>query len=160
MVLNQSYEPLTVCSPKKAITLLFLEKADVVEFYDNKFIRTVDKQYALPSVIKLARYVRFPFRMVEISRRNVLKRDANTCQYCGSRNNLTVDHIIPRSRGGKDTWDNLVTACVSCNNKKGNRTPREASMRLRTEPSKPNYFVFMKATLGKIEDKWQQFLYF
>lgn len=73
---------------------------------------------------------------------------------------MTVDHIIPKSRGGKDTWDNLVTACVSCNNRKGNRTPKEASMKLYSEPSKPNYFAFMKTTLGRIEDDWRPFLYF
>jgi len=159
LVLNQSYEPISVCSPRKAISLLYMLKADMVIFNDSKNIRTINHNYEFPSVIKLSRYIRIPFRSVEISRKNILRRDNNTCQYCGSKNSLTIDHIIPKSRHGGDSWENLVTACVTCNNKKGNRTPFEAKMILRTTPQKPNYIVFLKNYLGRIEDEWKPFLY-
>ena len=135
-------------------------KADVVDTYPDRFIRTVDQSLEFPSIIKLTRYIRMPYRKVEISRKNIIKRDRNTCQYCGSKHTLTVDHIMPKSRGGQDTWENLTTACVKCNNKKGNRTPKEAGMKLMSDPVKPNYIVFLKNTLGKVEENWKQFLFF
>lgn len=135
-------------------------KADIVETYTDRFINTINTKYPLPSVIKLSHYVRMPYRGVEISRKNIIKRDQGKCQYCGSKSNLTVDHVHPKSRGGPDTWENLTTACVKCNNKKGNRTPKEAGMKLLSEPVKPNYIVFLKNTLGKVEENWKQFLFF
>lgn len=160
LILNQSYEPLTVCSPQKAMTLLYLFKADIVETYPNTYIRSVNQSFPLPSIIRLSRYVRYPFRNIEISRKNILKRDNHTCQYCGSKHNLTIDHILPKSRGGGDSWENLTTACVKCNNRKGNRTPSEANMKLMNNAQKPNYIVFLKSTLGQIEENWKQFLYY
>jgi len=160
LVLNQSYEPLTVCSPQKAITLLYLMKADIVEIYNDRFIHTINSRYQLPSVIKLSRYIRMPYRGVEINRKNVIKRDQAKCQYCGSRNSLTIDHVVPKSRGGLDTWENLITACVRCNNSKGNRTPKEAGMKMLTKPTKPNYIMYLKYSLGRVEDSWKQFLFY
>ena len=160
LVLNQSYEPLTVCSPQRAMALIFLAKADLLESYRNKYIRTVNRKFALPSVIKLQDYVKIPYRSVEISKRNIIKRDNNTCQYCGSKLQLTIDHIIPKSRGGEDTWENLVAACIRCNNSKGNLTPKEANMKLKSTPRKPNYIVFLKSTIGNVEQSWKQYLFF
>lgn len=160
LVLNQSYEPLTVCSPQRAIALIFLAKAEVLETYNNKYLRTVNRKYALPSVIRLHQYIKLPFRSVEISRKNVIKRDGGKCQYCGAKVQLTIDHIIPKSRGGEDSWENLTTACIKCNNFKGNRMPKEANMKLMSVPKKPNYIVFLRTTLGKIEENWKQYLFF
>lgn len=160
LVLNQSYEPLTVCSTQRAFALIFLTKAEVIENYKDKFIRTPNRKYPLPSIIRLQNYIKVPYRSVEISRKNIIKRDNATCQYCGSRIQLTIDHILPKSRGGQDTWENLVTACIRCNNSKGNRTPKEANMKLMSTPKKPNYIMFLKATLGKVEDNWKQYLFF
>lgn len=160
MVLNQSYEPLTVCSIQRAMVLIYLTKAELLETYKDRYIRTVKRKYALPSVIKLQDYVKIPYRSVEISRKNILIRDKSECQYCGSKVKLTIDHIYPKSRGGEDTWENLVTACIRCNNIKGNRTPIEAKMKLNSIPKKPNYIIFLKSTIGKVEENWKGYLFF
>jgi 5-methylcytosine-specific restriction endonuclease McrA len=120
LILNQSYEPLAIISADKAFLLVWLGKADVVEIYENEFLRSVKQVFECPSVIRLKKYSRIPFRRVELNKKNVHKRDGNKCVYCGSKENLTLDHIIPKSRGGTHTWDNLVTACMKCNNKKDN----------------------------------------
>ncbi|GAB5466305.1 MAG: HNH endonuclease [Candidatus Kapaibacteriales bacterium] len=159
LVLNQSYQPLTVCSAKKAIVLLYLAKAEIVIDRPGKAIRSVKQAFSFPSVIRLSRYVKVPFMGIELSRKNVMKRDNHTCQYCGSKASLTLDHVLPRSRGGQDSWENLVVACISCNNKKGNRLPNEAGMPLKRKPQKPNYFMYLKNYLGDINDDWQQFMY-
>lgn len=158
-MLNQSYEPISICSAKKAQLLLYLTKAEMVAKSDGRVIRTVQKNYPLPSVIKLSRYLRLPYKRVELSRRNILRRDSHTCQYCGSHSELTVDHVIPKSRAGSDSWENLITACRKCNNKKGNRTPEEAKMPMRKKPEKPHYILFFKQTAGNVEDSWRPFLF-
>jgi len=159
LVLNQSYEPVSVCSPKKAIILLFMMKAELVAPRENYYFRSVNQTFQLPSVIKLTRYIRIPFKQVELSRKNVMRRDGLSCQYCGNRTTLTIDHIVPRSRGGADTWENLVTACVACNNKKGNRTPEEAKMPLLSKPKKPSHIVYLKQYIGKFDESWKPFLF-
>jgi len=159
LVLNQSYEPVSVCSPKKAIILLFMMKAELVAPRENYYFRSVNQTFQLPSVIKLTRYIRIPFKQVELSRKNVMRRDGLSCQYCGSRTTLTIDHIVPRSRGGADTWENLITACVACNNKKGNRTPEEAKMPLLSKPKKPSHIVYLKQYIGKFDESWKPFLF-
>jgi 5-methylcytosine-specific restriction endonuclease McrA len=119
LVLNQSYEPVTVCSSQKAMTMLFLTKAEMVATNDGKVVRTINKSYPLPSVIRLSKYIRVPYKRIVLTRRNILRRDNNQCQYCGSKKNpLTIDHIIPKSRGGEDSWENLVAACVKCKQQK------------------------------------------
>jgi 5-methylcytosine-specific restriction endonuclease McrA len=95
-----------------------------------------------------------------LSRRNIIKRDGNKCAYCGKKEtNLTIDHILPKARGGKDTWENLVASCVRCNNKKGDRTPEEAGLELNVRPYKPNYIMFLKNSVGTVESSWKQFLF-
>lgn len=159
LVLNQSYQPLSVCDIKKAIVLLYLQKAETVVPDKRRKIRSVSQSIDCPSVIKLRRYVRVPFIGIEISRKNVLKRDAYTCQYCGSGKSLTIDHVLPKSRGGEDSWENLVTACIRCNNKKGNRLPHEAGMPLSSQPRKPDYFMYLRSHFGFTNEEWKQFMY-
>lgn len=160
LVLNQSYEPISVCSPKKAMVLLFLMKAEVVAEKDSKFIRTVSRAFPYPSVIKLCTYIRVPYKNIELSRKNILRRDNYKCQYCGKKApDMTIDHVIPRSRGGGDTWENLVAACVRCNNRKGNRTPEEAKMPLLSRPKRPHHILFLKQFIGRLEENWRPFLF-
>jgi 5-methylcytosine-specific restriction endonuclease McrA len=160
LVLNQSYEPVSVCSTKKALTLLCLTKAEMIEHRTTASIRTVKVTYPFPSVIRLSAYLRVPFKKIELSRKNILRRDGFRCQYCGSlHSQLTVDHIIPKSRGGLDQWENLTAACVGCNNKKGNRTPEEAGMRLMSRPRRPNHVLFLKHYVGKVDDTWRPYLF-
>lgn len=160
LVLNQSYEPISICSPRKAILLILLLKAELVAERKNKLIHTVNFNYPFPSVIKLITYIKIPFKNVELTRKNVIKRDGSKCQYCGKKAvEMTIDHIIPRSRGGADTWENLTTACVKCNNRKGSRTPEEADMKILSKPRKPNHIIFLKQNAGIMEESWKPFLF-
>lgn len=160
LVLNQSYEPISICSTKKAIVLLLLTKAEMIEERPAQSIRSVRTQFAFPSVIRLSAYLRVPFKKIELSRKNILRRDGFRCVYCGNTPPpLTVDHIIPRSRGGADTWENLACACKQCNNRKGNRTPEEANMRLLIRPRKPHHVMFLKHYVGKIDETWRPYLF-
>ncbi|MGB9702325.1 MAG: HNH endonuclease [Candidatus Kapaibacteriota bacterium] len=102
-----------------------------------------------------------PNRNIDLTRKNIMKRDGMQCQYCGKKHiQLTVDHILPKSRGGKDEWENLVTACYECNNKKGNRTPEEAGMKLLSIPKRPNPLSFIKNNLTARENSWKDYLFF
>lgn len=134
LVLNASREPLHICSWRRALVLLYKGKAVTVEANGTQVRPGVPG----PSVIMLCDYVRVPYTAVAVSRTNVLHRDNYTCQYCGvKRNNLTLDHVLPRCRGGRDTWENLVAACNSCNERKGDRLPLEARMTLLKRPVRP-----------------------
>lgn len=160
LVLNQSYEPLSICTPKRALTLIFLFKAELIESVQNRLVHSVNQSFEYPSVIKLCRYQRIPYRQVELSKKNVFRRDGGKCQYCGNSNKLlTIDHIMPKSRGGEDSWENLTTACFDCNNKKGNKTPSEAKMTLLSQPQKPNYVLYLNQKIGKVQSEWEQFLF-
>jgi 5-methylcytosine-specific restriction endonuclease McrA len=159
LVLNQDYRPLSVCNVKKSLLLLFLDKAELLHEDPTKKIKTVRYNYDYPSVIRLRRYARIPFKHIVLTRKNIVKRDALKCQYCATHENLTIDHVIPKSKGGKDTWENLVTACTSCNHKKGNRTPREAGMPLRRAPFRPSHIIFLRDFHGHVDDHWKPYLY-
>lgn len=160
MVLNQSYEPISICSARKAIILVLLNKAELITLRENRYFRSVSTKLPQPSIIKLSKYIRIPFNNIEPSRRNVLRRDEHRCQYCGKKSlEMTIDHILPRSRGGTDSWENLTTACIRCNNRKGNRTPEEAGMSLLSKPKKPNHIMFLRQAVGKIDDNWKPFLF-
>ncbi len=160
LMLNQNYEPLTVCSAKRAIVLVFQGKAELIEEVDGLCLRTVQTAYGLPSVVRLWQYKRVPYKRVMLSRKNILTRDQNTCQYCGTRRGpMTVDHVLPKTRGGLDTWENLVAACVKCNNKKGNRTPAEARMPLKSKPRRPSHIHFIKRHIGVSDQRWRQYLF-
>lgn len=162
LVLNASYEPLQIISVRRAIVLLLQEKAELVEAAEQQ-LRAYSFSLDMPLVIRLVRYIRIPHRLkLPCSRRGVLARDHETCQYCGiqpGRTNLTIDHVVPRSQGGLTMWENVVTACRDCNRKKGGRTPEEANMLLKTKPRQPQYVAF--ALLGELErhDVWRKYAY-
>ena len=140
--------------------LLFMTKAEIVEERRGRRIKSVSSHYPYPSVIRLSAYIRVPHKKIELSRKNILRRDGFRCQYCGNMNaSLTLDHIIPRSRGGRDTWENLVCACIKCNNRKGSRTPEEANMKLLSIPRRPHHVVFLKHYMGRVDDSWRPYLF-
>ncbi len=113
-----------------------------------------------PSVIRLSAYIHLPYKNIELSRKNIIRRDGHRCQYCSkSSPPLTIDHVMPKSRGGSDTWENLVCACVRCNNRKGNRTPEEAGMPLLRRPRKPSHIMFIRHIEGRVKEQWKPFLF-
>ena len=134
LVLNQNYEPLNVCNLPRAFRLVFGERAEVLE-YDHQVIRTPRADYRAPAVIRLQHQIRRPRPRVKLTRREVFARDGYTCQYCGRQTgDLTLDHVVPRHRGGAHSWDNLVTACKACNHRKGGKLLDEAKLRLAAQP--------------------------
>ncbi|MBO6571186.1 MAG: HNH endonuclease [Balneola sp.] len=139
--------------------LIFLEKAELLHDDPEKKLRTPSDQFDFPSVIRLRRYIRLPYKKVVLTRRNVMRRDSFRCQYCGQKSKLTIDHIHPKSRGGKDTWENLTTACDKCNVKKGNRTPKEANMELLSKPYRPMPITFFRDINGGVQEPWKPYLY-
>ena len=159
LVLNANYEPLNVCNTKRAVNLWLSGKAEML-LNGRGVIRTVRREIPRPSVIRLSYMVKRPYPRVRLSKKEIFRRDEYRCQYCGqAKAQLTLDHIIPRHRGGDYSWSNLVTACPSCNLKKGGRTLRQAGMRLLRKPTEP------RATAsylygGYISDNsdWEQFL--
>jgi 5-methylcytosine-specific restriction endonuclease McrA len=160
LVLNQNYEPMTVCHVKKAIVLIFLGKAEVIEIIEGKAIRSVSKVLPYPSIVRLSTFVLKRRKGIMLSRKNILKRDGYQCQYCGTKNQpMTVDHIIPKVRGGRDTWENLITACIQCNNKKGDQTPDEVQMKLQSKPRKPHPLSFIQHHAGISDERWKPYLF-
>ena len=158
LVLNQDYSPMSVCTVQRAFLLIYLDKAEMINSAADQFLRTVTKNFPMPSVIRIHKYVAVPYRGVVMTRHNIFKRDKYQCQYCGTNKDLTLDHVMPRSRGGKSTWKNLVTACKSCNAGKGDFTPEEAQMTLRTIPYKPSYVMFIRDSSGYVQDEWRPYL--
>jgi len=135
LVLNASYEPLNITTWRRAMVMVLKGKAEGLEHDPSRAVRPDLLQ---PTVIRLRQFVRVPYRPLPLTRRNVFQRDGHRCQYCGSgKEPLSIDHVLPRSRGGADSWDNVTTACLPCNVRKGSRTPREAGMPLRREPHRP-----------------------
>jgi len=160
LILNQNYEPMSVCNAKKAIILLYLGKAELIEAYDGKKIRSVSMSMPFPSIVRLGIYIHVPYKKIILSRKNILRRDGHRCQYCGRHDvPLTVDHIIPRAKSGEETWENLVAACVDCNNRKDDRTPEEAHMRLHRKPMRPNHVTFIRHFVGNIDERWKPYLF-
>lgn len=160
LVLNATYEPLSVISVPRAIHLLLAKKAELVENSD-KTIRSASLNLPVPVVIRLHYYVKIPHNLpLPLSRRALLMRDDYTCQYCGiqpGKEHLTMDHILPRSRGGKTEWENMATACAPCNRKKGNRTPEEAHMKLRRPPIRPRFWS-VALMAGPNNEVWKKYL--
>ena len=158
LVLNQNYQPLNVCNARRAIVLLGRGKAETL-IDGEEHIATVSRRVPIPSVIRLIYMVKRPLVRRRLSRRAVFYRDGFRCQYCGMESkNLTLDHIIPRSRKGPHVWENVVSACIPCNHRKAGFTPVEANMRLLTEPTAPRpnpYYIFHHR---QIEDEWRQFM--
>lgn len=160
LILNQSYEPLVVCSVQKAIILLYLQKAELIAEQSHRAIRSVSRSFPFPSVIRLFKYRRIPYKGIMLSRKNIIRRDGHRCQYCGSSSApLTVDHIIPRARGGRDSWDNLVTACLPCNNKKSDKTLERAGLTLMSVPRRPSHVSFLMQSVTRVDPLWKPYLF-
>ncbi|MGI8748236.1 MAG: HNH endonuclease [Deinococcus sp.] len=158
LVLNASYEPLHVTSAKRAITLIQYGVAEVLE-ESLDVVRSPSTVLPIPSVIRLRRYVRRPrLHPIPFSRRNVLRRDAFRCQYCGSHDDLTIDHVFPRSRGGRHGWENVVTACRGCNQRKGSRTPDEAGMPLPFAPRAPSFGFYAYGQFAQMREGWGKYI--
>ncbi|MDQ3572211.1 MAG: HNH endonuclease [Actinomycetota bacterium] len=160
LVLNASYEPINVCTMRRATVLVLKDRAEILEHGEGA-MRSEHLMLEAPCVIRLVRYVRVPrdAHRRKITRKAVLARDAYTCQYCGHEaHGLTVDHVIPRSRGGGSEWENIVAACAPCNRRKGNRSPMEARMPLRARPKAPGPNVFIRIASPRVPDAWEQYL--
>jgi 5-methylcytosine-specific restriction endonuclease McrA len=159
LLLNQNYEPLSVCKARRALVLVLADKAEAVEHYEAS-VRSVGRRMTVPSVLRLNYFVRMRRREVPLTKRNVLRRDNHTCQYCGRRLGvMTTDHVVPKAQSGSDSWENLVCACPDCNARKGRRTPSQAQMPLRRRPKKPHYFTFTISGLGEVPEVWRQYLF-
>jgi 5-methylcytosine-specific restriction endonuclease McrA len=160
LVLNASYEPLNVCTVRRAIVLILKEKAEMLERGEG-VLRSETMRLDRPEVIRLVSFVRVPrdIHRRRITRKAVLARDGWTCQYCGDeRPALTVDHVIPRSRGGESVWENIVASCAPCNRRKGNRLPREVRMHPRNNPRPPGPTVFIRIAAPRTPEVWEPYL--
>jgi 5-methylcytosine-specific restriction endonuclease McrA len=157
LVLNATYEPLSVVPAHRAICLVLSGKAEVVH-EDSTLVRSASLTLRSPAVIRLRYFVRVPFRRrTALSRRAVFLRDGHRCQYCGGSAD-SIDHVIPRSRGGNNTWDNVAAACRPCNVRKRDRTPEEAGMRLACIPQAPRDGSWIDLSVGRVPDTWRPYL--
>ena len=159
LVLNATYEPINVCTVRRATVLLLKEKAELVE-QSERMLRSTSTTLPRPVVIRLVTYVKVPrdTHRRKITRRAVFARDGWACQYCGSRSNLTVDHVIPRSKGGSSNWENIVASCAPCNRRKGDSLPEKAGMHPRRTPAAPSPHVFIHVASPTIPAAWRQWL--
>src|SRR3954454_3963082 len=159
LVLNATYEPINVCTVRRAVVLLLKEKAELLEHWTEE-LHTSSTTVPRPAVIRLVSYVRVPrdTHRRKITRRAVFARDGWACQYCGSRSQLTVDHVIPRSKGGPSSWDNIVASCAPCNRRKGDHHLHNVDMRLRRAPRAPGPHVFIQVASPTIPQSWRQYL--
>lgn len=162
LFLDWSYRPLRVESWQRAIADLFLGKVEIVENSRDRTIQTITRAVPMPSVVRVVRRFRRDKLRIKFSRLNIYARDAFACQYCRARKpteDLTFDHVVPRSRGGKTCWENIVTCCTDCNSAKANRTPSEAGLELRARPRKPHWLpaVTVKMSGGTIPEEWREY---
>jgi len=156
LVLNATLLPINICSWKRAITLVFKGRAEGLE----NSPKLINGKYILPLVIKLKRYIPIPYNGVIFSRRNIFLRDNFKCQYCGKGGTLTIDHVMPKSRGGDDNWENVVVSCVRCNNKKSDKTPQEANMKLLGTPYKPPSGLYLQMTrYNSVPESWYSYFF-
>ena len=164
LVLNASYEPINICAARRAIVLVLKGLAHPEEM-SAQTLHAARRQFPVPSVIRLLEYRRIPHQNRALSRKNILMRDRYVCQYCGRGGQsatLTLDHVIPRSRGGESSWDNLVACCKKCNHKKGNRTPEESNMHLLRRPRGFSLHVNRQIMryLGRADLTWRKYLFY
>lgn len=165
LVLDVGYTPVARVSWQRAITLLWEEKVEVVEEYEDKTVRSMTLEFKVPSVIRFLRAIRGKKKAIKFSRENVFTRDKGKCQYCSAkvpRHDFTYDHVVPRTQGGHTTWENIVVSCTPCNQKKGGRTPAQAGMKLLQVPVKPKSLpesVRLTFTWKKgMPEPWKQWL--
>jgi 5-methylcytosine-specific restriction endonuclease McrA len=164
LVLNASYEPINVCAARRALVLLLKGVASAEE-QSRHHVHSASRAVPVPSVIRLLEYRRIPHQTRALSRKNILIRDRYTCQYCERvlpSSELTLDHVTPRSRGGESNWENLVACCHRCNNRKGNRLPEEAGMRLIRQPRPFTLHTsrHLMRLMGRADEKWRKYLFF
>jgi 5-methylcytosine-specific restriction endonuclease McrA len=155
LVLNADYSPLNVTTLHRGFNLVFTGKAEIVKSSDNLIV-TDKKSYERPVIIRLLNYVRYVYRRLRVNRHKIYKRDGHKCVYCGNSKQLTIDHLIPKSKGGKNTWENLVTCCSRCNVKKGDKTIEQAGLKLLKKPYEPDIFIeAMNTTLEKVWNEYK-----
>jgi 5-methylcytosine-specific restriction endonuclease McrA len=164
LVLNASYEPINVCAARRAIVLV-LKGVAMTEEENGHFLHAARMAMRVPSVIRLLEYRRIPHQSRALSRKNILLRDRNTCQYCGdvlASSELTLDHVVPRSRGGPSAWENLVACCHPCNRRKGNQLAHEAGMKLMREPRSFSLHTsrHIIRLMGHSDAKWRKYLFY
>ncbi len=164
LLLSQGYEPIKVISWRRAIALISLGKVEVIEEYDDAEIRAVSVVIKVPAVVRLLRSFRRHAKPVKFSRANIYARDQHRCQYCGIRcsiSELTYDHVVPRSKGGRTSWENIATCCYQCNARKAARTPAQAGMRLRSVPVRPHWIaaVTIRLSTKSMPAAWRDYLY-
>ncbi len=164
LVLNASYEPINICAARRAVVLV-LKGVAITEEVNGHYLHAARLTMRVPSVIRLLEYRRIPHQTRALSRKNILLRDRNTCQYCGvvlPASDLTLDHVVPRSRGGASTWENLVACCHPCNRRKGNQLSHEAAMALLREPRSFNLHTsrHIIRMLGRSDAKWRKYLFY
>jgi len=158
--LDSSFKPIEVISWQEAFVLTYVGKAWAVE-YTDKWVRSAREAFQIPAVIALRQYIDEKFFTLTCSRKNILLRDNNTCQYCNKRfpeTELTIDHVIPRSKGGTNIWENVVAACKPCNQKKGSHLLSTATVSLSREPRKPSYRTLIKKRISGANSKWEEYL--
>jgi 5-methylcytosine-specific restriction endonuclease McrA len=158
--LDSAYKPVGIVSWRDALVLVISEKAYAVELYET-YVRSARQVFQLPSVIALKRFVNVDFLRPICSRKNIILRDANICQYCTQEfaaDDLTMDHVIPRAKGGEKSWKNIVASCKACNQKKGNRTPEEAGMKLLREPKPLTGPGMLKRRSANLHSHWRDYL--
>jgi 5-methylcytosine-specific restriction endonuclease McrA len=163
LLLSQGYEPIKIIPWQRAMILLTLDKVDVVEEYDAE-VRAPSIVVRIPAVVRLRKAFRRFAKPVKFSRVNIYARDGHRCQYCGVKcatDQLTYDHVVPRSRGGRTSWDNIVSCCYACNRRKANRTPAEAKMLLRSTPVRPAWLpaVQIRVSTRSVPDAWRDYVY-
>ena len=181
LVLNRLWQAVNVCTVERALTLLFMDHAQVVDASDGSFttysfrewcdfraqepddtIHTISIKIRIPRIIVLLFFDHLPVKEVKFTRQNVFERDRNTCQYCGKkfdRKDLNIDHVVPRQHGGLTTWTNVVCSCIPCNGRKANRTPEQANMHLVRKPKKPRWRPFLEIQFARSHDhSWRHFL--
>jgi len=162
--LNQSYEPIEIINWRRAIKLIVKEKAEIIKEYEGKYLTSGRNAFRMPAVIRLNNDFRRPRKRIKFNRRNIIARDRYRCQYCGKKftaSELTLDHVIPRAQGGTTCWENIVACCSSCNDRKRDRTPSEANMKLKKYPSRPDWMpiAVMSLSRNQIPEAWKDFCY-
>ena len=160
LLLNSSYEPITIINAKKALIMIITQKVDYIE-KSNYSIHSERLVFSVPKIVKLKSYIFLKHRTISLTRKNIFKRDKNQCQYCSKIDVvLTIDHVIPKNKGGNDSWENLVSACKKCNLMKGNKFLKDCNMYLLQKPKKPHYLIYMQDYVINNEYKsWKPYLY-
>ena len=159
LLLNQNFVPLAVCSAKRAVIMVWAGKAEIIKGSEN-YLHSVSRSFVVPSVIRLLTFITINHKLkIQLTKQNIIRRDNGVCQYCGKNNSkMTVDHVVPKSQGGKETWENLVCACPECNNRKGHRSLEEAGMTLIRKPKRPSLSTILFPQRLLVDNKWYPYL--